>query len=244
MIKVIIHIAKVIITIVTSMLFFSCGFETVDGNGRVTSQTRDTGAAGFTEIEASGGIEVFIAQGSSPSIKVEADSNLQELIETKVSGGRLTITTKKNVGHATSKKVVVVVPKITEIESAKGVLVKTTTTINADNIKLTSGGGGSLEATIAAKKAELQSNNGSSLTVSGKVATLKATSSSGSSLHAGSLSADTIEAEATSGGNATVMPLNKLKAKAANGGKLTYIKSSGNLKIDISESSGGSVSQQ
>lgn len=241
MIKVIVHIAKVVITIVTSMLFFSCGFETVDGNGNVTTQSRDTGA-GFTEIDAGGGIEVYISQGSAASIKVEADSNLQEHIKTKVTGSKLTISTDVSIGNASSKKVTITVPKVTAIESGSGVFLKTSGVINADDIVLSSSSGSNMEATVAAKKITAEASSGSHLQLNGKATSMQTQSSSGSTINAANLAAHNINSEASSGSNTTVNPLKSLNAEASSGSHISYTKTPDKLSKD--ESSGGSVSQQ
>jgi len=62
------------------------------GNGNVVKQDRDV--SGFTSIEVSGAFTVYLYQGSSESLKVEADENLMEYIKTEVKGDRLEIYTE------------------------------------------------------------------------------------------------------------------------------------------------------
>ena len=46
----------------------------ISGNGNVLEETRDI--SGFTGVKVSSGIDVYLSQGSSFEVKVEADENL------------------------------------------------------------------------------------------------------------------------------------------------------------------------
>lgn len=241
MIKVFVHIAKAIIAIAASLLFFSCGFERVNGDGNVITQPRNVGE-GFTKISVSGGIEVYIAQGDKPGISVEADGNLQEHIKTKVSGGTLTIKTDVNIGDADAKKVTVTLPKIESVESGGGALVKSTTVLKGNAITVSSSSGSSLEVAIEAESIKGESSSGSSLKINGRTIKLESSSSSGSTLDAGGLTATNVDADASSGSTSIVNPIEKLKADASSGSHINYVKTP--TALDKNESSGGSVAQE
>lgn len=79
------------------ILFTSCHWhmnETVEGNGRLTTEQRNT--ANITKVKIQGGIDVELQQGNS-SVKVEADENLQRYIIAKEEDGWLVIKTKDQV---------------------------------------------------------------------------------------------------------------------------------------------------
>jgi len=240
MIKVVVHVTKAIIAIVASMLFFSCGFERVDGSGNVITQPRNVGE-GFTKIAASNSIEVYVAQGDKASIIVEADSNLQEHIKTKVSGGVLTIECDVEIGNADAKKVTVTLPKVEGIESSAACVVKSTTVLKGDNIKLSSSSGSSLEASVQGSNITAEASSGSSLKLSGRTTKLVSSSSSGSNINAKDLIATNVDADASSGSTTVVNPIENLKANASSGSRVNYVKTPEKLSKD--ESSGGSVSQ-
>ncbi len=60
----------------------------VSGNGRVTAEQRTV--TGFTGIETRGDIDIIVSQGSF-NVRVEADQNLLQYIETSVTDGRLVV---------------------------------------------------------------------------------------------------------------------------------------------------------
>jgi hypothetical protein len=238
MIKVFVHIAKAIIAIAASLLFFSCGFERVNGDGNVITQPRNV-ADGFTKISVSGGIEVYIAQGNKPGISVEADSNLQEHIKTSVSGGTLTIKTDVNIGDADAKKVTVTLPKIESVESGGGALVKSTTVLKGNAITVSSSSGSSLEVAIEAESIKGESSSGSNLKINGRATNLESNGSSGATLDARNLTLVNSNSNASSGGTIFINVSEKLKANASSGGKIYYVKT----PVDLSKtvSSGGIV---
>ena len=62
------------------------------GNGNVVKQDRKV--SGFTSLEVSGAFTVYLYQGNSESLTIEADENLMEYIVTEVKGDKLEIYTK------------------------------------------------------------------------------------------------------------------------------------------------------
>jgi hypothetical protein len=67
----------------------ACGLSTVQGSGEVVTQEREV--SGFDEVVLSGFGEVFLTQGASESLSIEADSNLLSYIVTEVRDGKLYI---------------------------------------------------------------------------------------------------------------------------------------------------------
>ncbi len=159
-----------------------------------------------------------------------------------MSGNTLKIKAIKNIGNASSKKVTITLPKVTAIECGGGTLLKTTSVINADNIKVTSSGGSNMEATVVAKKVEAEASSGSHMLLNGKTEDANLQSSSGGGLNAANLVANFVNAEASSGSNTTVNATKSLNAEASSGSHVFFTKTPEKFTKD--ESSGGSVSQQ
>ncbi|MFL9843722.1 head GIN domain-containing protein [Flavobacterium rhizosphaerae] len=239
MIKVLTYFTKIIITVIATLLFFSCGFEKVDGNGTVTTQQRDV-KNGFTKVSAGSGLEVEIIHGSKHTITVEADENLMAHIFTEVSGDELEIKTDVNIGNAAEKKVTVTLPEIEAIEASSGVQVKTKK-LKSDNLELSTSSGSHMETDIEANTAKCESSSGSYLKVNGTVEKLETHSSSGSTLDAGGLNAKNAKSEASSGSTTTVNATVELDAQASSGSSIHYVNTPS--KLNTKASSGGSISQ-
>jgi hypothetical protein len=92
------------------VLFSSCRevfAKRIRGNGNVTTQTRSAG--NFNSIDVSGNIDVYAKQDSSSSIRVEADENLQQYVETINDGSVLRIKTQEGYNLRSSRTIKVYV---------------------------------------------------------------------------------------------------------------------------------------
>lgn len=244
MIRIVLHLAKVVIAVVTAVLFSSCGFEgklrRVDGNGKVTTQQRTVNGS-FDAVSAGSGLEIIIEQGQPAGITVEADDNLQEHIKTELNGNELHISSDVNLGSASAKKVTVRLPEIVSLESSSGCSVKSIGTLKTDKITLSSSSGSTMAIGIDANTAHCSTSSGSSMELLGRAGELVTDSGSGSSLDAAKVSADNVSGEASSGSTTVVNPLKALNARASSGGSLRYVSTP--EKLSKHTSSGGSVSQ-
>ena len=68
--------------------------QSTQGSGNVTKESRSV--TGFTGVEIASSAEVTVSIGESESVVVEADDNIQPLIQTNVRGGTLVIETRPN----------------------------------------------------------------------------------------------------------------------------------------------------
>ncbi|HEY1199785.1 MAG TPA: head GIN domain-containing protein [Niastella sp.] len=105
----------------TSLLAASCGSignrESVNGNGQVPSENRNPG--NFTGVSTLGNLNLYVAIGSTPSVKIEAENNILPYIETYVENGSLMVKAKNNVNLVTDKpiKVYITAPQLSKILS-------------------------------------------------------------------------------------------------------------------------------
>ncbi len=233
---------RIVVTSILSLLMFSCinmNWSTgVTGNGNVVMETREV-TEPFSKIKATEGLRVYLTQGNSEGITVEADENLQELILTEIKDGTLKIHCKEQIGKATSKKINVNFKSITNLTSTSGSSVQSTNTIESDQLILKSSSGSSMRVKVNANNLTCDSSSGSSLKVSGETISLTAEASSGSNIKAGDLKAESSEVSASSGANLTVNTSKALIARASSGAGVSYY---GNPEmIDADKSSGGSI---
>lgn len=239
MIKVFTHIAKAIVAVIAALLFASC--TGVNGSGKVVTEDRKV-EGHFTKISATSGLEVYVSQGNVSAISVETDDNLQRHIKTEVSGGTLKVFTDKNILSSGAIRVSITLPVVEGIDISGGSSLKGKTVFKTDNITLDSNGGSHVEVTVEAKKLMLDSSGGSHITIGGNTNVLKLDSSGGSTIDAKALVAQTVDADASGGSNATVNALQKLAADASGGAHIYYVGTP--TKLDKNVSSGGGVDAQ
>jgi hypothetical protein len=237
---------KIIVASILSLTIFSCNFDIrmgsgVKGNGNVVIENRVI-TKPFTTIKATEGLDVYLTQSNTEDVIVEADENLQDLILTEVENGILKIHTKKNIGHASSKKIRVSFKDISSIISTSGSHIKSTNTITVENLELNSTSGSDMKLDVKTAVLNCKSTSGSAMRISGTTIQLNAEATSGSDLKAGDLFAKSSEVKATSGADITVNTSKELIANANSGGHVNYY---GNPeKVKKSNNPSGSVKQK
>lgn len=237
-------LTKIIVSIILAILLFSCEFNTswgangISGDGNVVTKER-TLSGDFNEIHVSRGLDVYLTQGNSESVTIEADGNLHEIISVEIVNNVLEITTEENIGRATSKKVHVNFDDISRIIATSGSDVYSTNTFNVTNLELETNSGSDMELDVNAQSLVCLSTSGSDLELSGQVTKLNAEANSGSDIDAGDLQAENSTVKATSGASVTVNSSKELIAKANSGGDIKYY---GNPeKLDKSEGVSGDI---
>jgi len=112
--------------------------------------------------------------------------------------------------------------------------------ISSTRVEASSSSGSELELAGKSKSIIASSSSGSELKLSGYTETLEADSSSGSDIDSSELKAVNVTANASSGSNIDVYPIEVLDAKCSSGGRVTY-HNTPSVDIRKNESSGGRV---
>ncbi len=224
--------------ICSSLLLYSC--RSVTGSGNVVTEKRQVGS--FTEISASGGVDVEIKNGTTLLVEVEADDNLIEYIVTKVENGVLKIRTRDvNVinGHL---KIYVTAPVINKIKASGGADVKVKDVITSKGeLTFNASGGGSISVNAEAPEVNADASSGSTIELSGNTKNYTASVSSGASIKSSNLLSEDTDVSASSGSSAHVHASIHLKASASSGSNIYY---HGSPSINQSISSGGSLEKE
>lgn len=234
----------VLITTFLILLFTtsSCIFEGVTGikgSNNVVSEDRDI-SSNFETIKVQQGINLYLTQGNSTDINVEADDNIIGLLLTEVNNNELKVYFEKNVYRAKAKNVYLTTRDISKIKTSSGALVKSENTINTKSLDLDASSGSSIKIYLNAQEVISETSSGSNIKIEGKTNSFSASSSSGSSINADGLKTVDAYAKASSGSNIDLNVSGKLTAKASSGGDIDYEGSPTDVNKDTS--SGGSVS--
>ncbi|MBP4139354.1 head GIN domain-containing protein [Flavobacterium geliluteum] len=242
MIKIIIHITKFLIATITALLFASCNFNVnaIEGSGNVTKEKRIVQGE-FKKVSVSNAIELVIEQSDSTEIIVEADDNVQKEISVSVEEGTLVIRSEHGSFSNATRRVLVKMPIIDQIEASSAAAVSSKNTIEGQDIDLETSSAATMDVTIESDTISLDSGSGSSVSIKGKALKLVTSASSGSSINAEKLLANEIEAEASSGASVNIHPIVKLRAEASSGGSINYDTTP--KIIEKSSHSGGSISK-
>jgi len=237
-------LVRIAIALLMSLFLSSCGFDIQigdfgtgkKGNGNVVSDTR-TVSEDFTKVSASEGLMVYVTQADEFSIKVEADENVIDLIETDINNGKLRIHAEQNIGKAT-KNIYVSLPKVSALRSSSGAHLTTKNTITASELEVDGSSGAQLDLEVVTNEIDIDASSGANLNISGTSDGAMVDVSSGGNINAKNLETRTCNADASSGGNVKIQVSKSLIADASSGGNISY---SGDANVEKKKSVSGSV---
>jgi len=207
--------------------------------------TEDRHLSGFHAVDVSGSFDVYITQGSTESVKVEAPSDVIKNILTEVKGGTLNISTKSHFNwHSmfNNKKMVVYVTikDVNSIALTGSGDVYFKDGINANNLRLQLTGSGDLFGKINVKGLESNVTGSGDIKISGHADDQKANVTGSGDYSARGLSTVNTIASVGGSGDASVNVSGNLKASVTGSGDIHY---TGSPKyVSKSKSGSGDIS--
>jgi len=231
-----------ILSIVLAVLSITLSLEgqirrTVYGDKNVV--TKDRKASFFEGVTVSTGIDVYLKQGNSETISVEADENLHEHIITEVRGGVLHVYTDANIRSAERKRVYVTMKSISSIRTSSAGDVIGENPVSCDNLELSASSAGSIKLDVTAKEIEADISSSGDITLTGSADSIEADLSSAGDLNAYELKTRIADISVSSAGDADVNVTEKLTARASSAGDINY---QGDPKyVDARSSSAGGI---
>jgi len=227
----------VFLSLILALSISSCyidGWGTgISGNGNVVEESRDV--TGFTAVEVSTGIDVFLTQGNEFDVVVEADENLQEVILTELKGDRLVIRTDHvNIRSAKSKKVHVTLPELTGLKISSAGDCVGETPFECQDLRLSISSAGDLTLEVDADRIDLDISSSGDAKLAGSAKELDANLSSAGDLNAFDLLAGKVDVSVSSAGDARVHATDEISMTASSAGNIYY---RGNAQVVHSNSS-------
>ena len=213
----------------------------------IQQSTQDRHLSGFRAIDLAGSFDVYITQGSTESVKVEAPSNVIDRIVTEVEDGVLKIHSKKdsnwnNWGFGNKKMVIYVTAKDLNGVSVTGsgdIFFRDG--ISTNTLKLNITGSGDMQGKVNVKKLESRISGSGDMSLSGR-----ADDSSVSVVGSGDFKARELVTVSTAvrvagSGDATVNASNKVDASVSGSGDIHY--TGGAKNISSSKAGSGDISR-
>ncbi len=229
---------KLILFIAVISICFSCKTEAVEGNKNLITVEREV-SEDFNKITASTGLNVSLIQSEEYKISVSADENLQELIKTQVSNGRLKIYITNPIKNHSNISVDVYAPDIVEINTNSGARLQTKEVLKTDSLSVKSSSGSWTELEVNTLYLNSNSSSGANIKFTGKTESYRCVTSSGSHTNSANLISKKVNANSSSGSSAKVYCTDNLQANTSSGGNIQC--SGAPINSNIHESSGGSI---
>jgi len=226
------------------LLFSSCReifAKRIRGNGNITTQTRSAGE--FHSVDVSGNIDVYASQDSLPSISVETDENLQQLIETIESGGVLRIRERPGFHLRSTKpiKVHVSSPSFKKFEASGACDVYGESKItSASDIRFDLSGSCKVEMDVSAPKIAVDMSGVGTIKLKGETKDFKVQGSGSTDVKCIDLVAENVDLDISGAGDAEVYANGKLTGTISGAANVRY---RGNAQTDIHTSGATSVNK-
>ena len=215
--------------------------QTVRGSGNVVEESRNVSGVTGVELATLGNLTIEV--GDSESLRIEAEDNLMEHIETEVRGGKLRIGTQGNVRLNATRPVnyYLTVTGLDTIEISSSGDIQAPD-LEAERFSITISSSGDLEiGLLNAGSLDVNISSSGNLDIAGgQVQTLNVNISSSGNYNAPDLESADAEVRLTSSGSATIWARDSLKANLSSSGDLRY---RGNPTVDATTTSSGDVVQ-
>lgn len=192
------------------------GGPTTVGNGKLKQETRTIG--NFSKIDIGGAVDVVIAVGPKPSLKIEAESNLLPLYNTRVEGDTFVMDHKGSISSNKSTRLWLTVP------SLDGINLSGASTLHVTGLKSDS--------------ASIEVSGASDVVAEGSVKNLDIEASGASKFDASKLSVSTAKVGASGASNLKFGSLEKISGEASGASDVSY---QGNPKVDVETSGASSI---
>jgi len=147
----------------------ACG-EIVKGNGNVITDDRNVST--FDGIRIGGSFEVFLEQGNSESLRIEADENLMSHIKTEVRGGVLHIWIKESVIRAESMRAYITFVNVENIDISGAVELSGIGSLSFDDLGIEASGATEIDLNLHAGSLELDLSGSSEVDLEGKASNM------------------------------------------------------------------------
>jgi len=234
---------QIFIVAVSSLLLFSSCREIfakrIRGNGNITTQTRSAGQ--FNSIDVSGSINVYVKQDSSASIKVEADENLQQYIETIDDGDVLRIRTEEGYNLNSSRQIKVYVSSAVfkKFEASGACDVFSDGNIrSSSDVDVDLSGSCDVTLDLTCPKVSADVSGSCTITLKGQTKDFDVQGSGSTDLKCFELMAENVDLDLSGAGDAEVYASVKLSGSISGSADVRY---KGNAQTDIHTSGASSV---
>lgn len=215
--------------------------EKVKGSGNIKKESRETSK--FDGVATSGNFKVYVKQGNTNSVQIEADDNLLSYIETEVEDGSLGIQTKKGYSLNPSKpiNVYIVTQNLNQVAGSGNGGFYSDGQIRTKKLEVSLSGSHEVNMDVDASALEVNNSGSSSIKLKGKADKVEISLSGNGSVDAQSLSTNTSEIAISGNGTVNIRAEKKLDVAISGAGNVTY---SGNAAVSQSVSGRGVVKKQ
>lgn len=203
------HICALILIIICSL-----------AAGAQQTETRELGS--FTGVKAAEGVDVYLKAGNKERVRVEVTGTDPSNVVTEVSGSFLKVHMKDGRYRSVDAKVYVTYVNLDKLSASSAGSIFSEGPLKGREMDISASSAGSIEVTINANFADVSSSSAGDVELKGKVSKINLDASSAGEIDAYDLEANSVDAEASSGGSVKIKVVESLEAHASSGGTIRY----------------------
>ena len=199
------------------------GGERVKGNGNAGGEDRSVG--NFNSVSSHGEYDVYLTQGAGYSVRVEADENLLQYIETVVENNVLEIRTRQgfSLKSRTDLKVHITAPAYSKVKTfGSGNILTENKLNNTSPIELELSGSGDIKVELNAPEVRAELRGSGNINVGGETRSFTGEIRGSGDIHAANLKAENVDVDIAGSGNADVFASVKLNVDVKGSGDVKY----------------------
>ena len=224
------------------LAFVSCDNplnKTIHGDGSITASERNLSS--FKNISCAGSYDVELTQGSSTSVKIETDQNIQSYIVTEVNGDELRIHTQKGINLQPSQKIklYITTDKLEGFSLAGTGNISTTNKFTGgDHLDLDISGSGNIHFDVNTPNISSSISGTGDIYLTGETKNSKVDIAGSGNYHAEDLKAENAKVEVAGSGDARLFADSTLDINIAGVGNVYY---KGNASVSQSIAGTGKI---
>jgi hypothetical protein len=226
-----------------ALIFSSCNFisgKKVRGKGELRTESRTVGS--FSGVSSSGAFDIYVASGAQ-EVKIEAEDNLLEYIETYVSDGLLRVRTKEGFRLSPTKtlKIYVTNPTFNKIHSSgSGNIIGQNKVSSPDKLEVSVSGSADVNLEVDAPEVESEISGSGNTDLKGTTKKFETSISGSGNVRAMDLMSEETDVRITGSGDVSVFASVKLTVRVTGSGNVRY---KGNATVDSKITGGGGVTK-
>ena len=234
----------VLMLVVTTVLMVSFRLsvnhaDIVPGSGKIVSQ--ELALQPFSEVSAQGNFTLYLQEGLQEEIRIEADDNLIEFLNTEIRDNKLLLEITRPMKNPTQFDVFVTYVSLNQIKASSAVRVHTQGILSGESLGVEIKSGARTDITLNVSDLNLEVGSGANAVFSGQALDVSLTVRAGAVLQAVELLAKQMKIDASEGARAEVNVTELLSVNAKSGSHVFY---KGNPRMDqLNLSSGAELSR-
>ena len=203
----------------------------VKGDGNVVKEDRSV--SGFTSLEVGGAFQVFLTQGKSESLSVEADKNLMQYIKTEVKGDKLMIYTEESISKFTKLNIYLTFEELEMIDISGAVNITGENMMKFDELHFEGSGASEIKLSMEVSMLKADFSGASEIELNGHAAIATFDLSGASSIEAYDFVISNCELDVSGAADARINVSDNLEVDVSGAASVKY-KGSPHVKSDIS----------